>query len=269
MFKICKKNQEPIRPSMEHLLKKDYLKEGDFFSGDCSLKVFSKVEVSGRGNYHTATGHPDGIVFHYTASQSKAKGKNLIELGARNGLKYDCIDLQGRYFQAGEKNQWGYHAGKSSMIYQGKKVNGVSRFLRGIEVVNEGKLFGCDRKTKKRIILNNEKSIKNYLKDKHCFYAWFDFDSKGFLKDHVNPIHTGDVNIFLKNSDNVFAGVYKMFSKEASCELLTQNINAKIEYIVSHDEVSKGKTDIGGCLGYSIQNFRELLTKKRKKKNEE
>jgi len=214
-----------------------------------------------RGKYLTNSGFPDGLVIHYTAG--RGNGLSNSEYARKQGLSYLVLDKDGTLWQGAPLDQWGYHAGKSSMKYKNRTVTSVSKYLIGVEVISAGMLFGA--KNGKRIDFSSNPSlIDNYDGQ---LYGWWAFHSNGILKPHQLPATPGSIVKYTEKKGNIKPGFYEKYTSE-QMEGLYQlvywlkgvNPDFSFDYILGHDEVSPDrKSDPGGSLGMSMANFRKSL----------
>jgi N-acetyl-anhydromuramyl-L-alanine amidase AmpD len=202
-----------------------------------------KVVKSAKGEYPKK--YPEGLVVHFTAGRYKDGIKNAIDSIKSSPYFYMAMGTDGKVVQANPLNQWGHHAGQSSWIIEGKKVDGVSNRLVGLEMCNPGRL---DK-------VNGE------------YFTWF---------DKKNPIPSKEVRVISADDDNIQKGFYVPYTKEQEQGLIDfcmwlklNNPNVfNFDYVLGHDEVAgkKGigfsrKNDPGGALSMNMTEFRELLKK--------
>lgn len=176
-------------------------------------------EMPARGDYEN--GYPIGAVIHYTASGSSLYD---IDHGIKHGLCYWLIAEDGTVFQTAPLNKWGYHAGPSSHPKIGENL---SSKLLGIEVDCPGKL------------------VRGPL----GWRTWYGT----YIRDE-------DVNVVGGEGFARFAS-----KQTAALErlLIWLKINNPLVFsfdnVVGHQEVSKGKSDPGGSLGWEMPCYREHL----------
>lgn len=201
-------------------------------------------------------GYPEGAVIHFTAGgfRSKDNATGILQYGKSMGYGYMALDTDGTLHQWQDLRTSDSHAGVSSWVINGEKVDGVSSRLVGIEICNPGRL---------------ELYQGNY-------YAWFDLtkDKAGKIISARNPIKPKECRISTQNNDNILAGAYLPFTKEQESELirlmlwLKQNNPSVFSFnnVVGHDEVSgpKGigywrKNDPGRALSMTMTEFRNKL----------
>lgn len=241
--------KEPI-PELKPTLSSEEKEEPSlWYPNRIKNKELEGLHMKTRGYYNG--GFPRGAVIHYTAGRSRNRemggSRNALtrfEQGMRE-VRYACsqpycfflIDRDGNVFQQFPLDRWGYHAGKSSFpgLY-----GRVSNELVGIEVMCAGRV---------------EQTL-----DGHC-KAWFTDVHKGdnqFSMDECEYWH---------KTDNVKEGHYHKFSdqqKAALADLVLwmdkQSSRFFIEYVLGHDEVSSDrKSDPGGSLGMTMDDFRDML----------
>lgn len=193
-------------------------------------------------------GYPEGCVVHFTAGRYEngfENAKSSCAYGATQGFLYMCMGTDGKIAQPNNLSEWGYHAGESAWVIDGKKVKSVSNRFVGMEINNPG-----------RLTLKNGK-----------YYTYYDTAFK-------NPIDPKNVRVIVKDDDNIQAGAYLPYTKEQEKSLveflLWMKFNNpevfKFENVVGHDECAgvKGigyarKNDPGGALSMTMTKFRALL----------
>ena len=176
-------------------------------------------EMPTQGKYEN--GYPLGAVIHYTASGSSLYD---IDHGIKNNYCYWLIAEDGTVFQTAPLSRWGYHAGKSSHPLLGESL---SSKLLGIEVDCPGKL----------------------QRGPHGWRTWYG----SYVRDEKVVLVDGH-------------GYHKFTpSQMLSLErvLLWLKLNNPLVFnfdnVVGHSEISPRKSDPGGCLGMTLDGFRENL----------
>lgn len=211
-----------------------------------------------KGTYEN--NYPVGAIVHFTAGHYSEGVKNAINTISDSPYFFCAIGTDGKFVQVNPLNEWGYHAGESSWVINGKKRSGVSNWLVGIEMNNPGML------TKK-----NGK-----------FYTYWD-------EKFEKPLDSKLVRVFDKDKDNIQAGYYLPYTKEQESGLIEFLLWAKrnnpdvfsFDYVLGHDEVAgnltyadsaKGyginrdrKNDPGGALSMTMPEFRKFLNAEYKK----
>jgi len=210
-------------------------------------KILKDVVKSAKGNY--AKNYPEGLVVHFTAGRYKEGQKNAIDSIKSSPYFYLAMGTDGQIVQANPLNQWGYHAGDSAWVIDGKKVTGLSNRLVGLEICNPGRLE----------------------KIKGEYFTWF---------DKKNPVPSKEVRYAEKDNDNIQAGFYVPYSKEQEKGLIDFCLWLKLnnpevfsfDLVLGHDEISgkKGigynrKNDPGAALSMTMTDLRELLKKEYEK----
>lgn len=259
--------EEPDRPSKSEVVKL-YKDKPTQFDRWVDWAIDGPAQKR-RGKYHTKTGFADGLILHYAAGRSNAVG--TMKWGARQGYNFMCIDKNGDLYQGAPLDQWGYHAGRSSMIYKGKRITSVSKILCGVETCNAGMLYGVVNG--KKYHLNSKERIESY---RGRYHPWWNFSKSGAFRGG-SPIPTQNVRFVKEKKDNRKVGAYEKFTPEQeetfirlALWLLEVNPDSRVEYVLGHDEVSPTrKQDPGGSLSMSMRELRgEILRRhnlKRKK----
>lgn len=195
------------------------------------------LKKSAKGQYPMK--YPYGAVVHFTAGHYTRGVQNAISSIESSPYFFCCLGTDGQLVQANPFNQWGYHAGKSAWIINGKKQSGVSNLLVGIEINNPGRLDKVNGK----------------------YYTWYD-------KARKNPLDPKSVRVIDKDDANIQAGYYLPYTKEQESALVELFLWMKannpdvfnFDYVLGHDEVApKRKSDPGGALSMTMPKFRQLL----------
>jgi N-acetyl-anhydromuramyl-L-alanine amidase AmpD len=173
---------------------------------------------------------PEGAIIHYTGS-SNIHG--TFKSAFDNDYCFYLIDKDGSVYQRFKSFEWGFHAGQSTCPLTKRKY--VHRFYAGIELESYGKLI----------------------------------EDKGIYKTSFGrKVEDKLVRRIVKDDDRHREGAWEKFTKaqETSLiQLLTWLYNSnpnvfKMDQVFAHHEVSPGrKVDVGGCLSYSMDKFRDLL----------
>lgn len=253
---------EPQRPSRQEYKKGAKFDRWIDYARDKKDNGERIASMPRRGKYKTRTGFPDGLIIHYTAGNET--GPSLASYAKSQGYSFLILDTKGVLWQGAPLDQWGYHAGISSMTYKGKKVSSASKYCVGVEVICRGLLFGIDANNKKIDFSAKPGLIADY---DGPLYGWSSFYKSLKLKPNQLPVPYPMTKKFPKSVGNIRAGIYQLYT-EAQHEGLLQliqwlqgvNPDFNIDYVLGHDEVSPGrKTDPGGSLGQSMNEFRSTL----------
>jgi len=212
------------------------------------------LKKKGRGSYSSESGLSVGSIVHYTAGNYKKGLQNAISSIEGSPYYFHCIATDGSFVQANPLNQWGHHAGESSWVINGKRVDGVSDYLDGIEMNNPGILTKIGSK----------------------YYAYYDLKS---------PIPDDQVRVITKDKHNVQKAAYMKYTSAQEKTLIEYLLwrkfndpeNYNFDYVLGHDEVAgntveddekKGyglardrKNDPGGALSMTMPELRSLLKK--------
>lgn len=211
--------------------------------------ILKGVTKSAKGTY--PKGYPEGLVVHFTAGQYTHGIKDATDSISSSPYFYMAVGTDGKIVQSNPLNQWGYHAGESAWVIEGKKVSGLSNRLVGLEICNPGRLE----------LINGK------------YYTWF---------DKKTPIDPKLVRIAKADNDNIQKGAYLPYSKEQEQALIELCLWLKMnnpevfnfDLVLGHDEISgkKGigynrKNDPGAALSMTMTELRELLKKEYEKLN--
>lgn len=169
-----------------------------------------------------------GLVIHYPVwFREPEKVTQLNEMCIDNRHSYMICDGNGQMYQGAPMDEWGWHTGQAR--WRGLKSPLSAQFL-GVEVCSWGHYEQLSP------------SIKRYV-------------DKSLLVD------------LEKSRDNAPAGRYEKFSEKqiqsimSLCFWLKDNFpEFEFDNVVAHSEISPGrKPDPGGCLPWSMDNFRDRL----------
>lgn len=206
------------------------------------------LKKSAKGEYPKQ--YPNGAIVHFTAGHYEGGVDKAIDTIEDSPYFFCCIGIDGKFVQVNPFNQWGYHAGESAWIVDGKKRTSVSNLFVGIEMNNPGRL----------------------VKKGDKYYAYYD-------TKFTKPIE--NVRIIKENKDNILAGAYMPYTKEQEAGLVEALLFMKannpdvfnFDYVLGHDEVAgpKGigkwrKNDPGGALSMTMTEFRAYLKAEYKKR---
>ena len=195
------------------------------------------AKMPSRGKF--AKGYPYGLIVHFNAGRNSATG--TIDYGRTQGYNYLGMDREGQIYQPNPLNEWGYHAGTSSMKLNGKTVSSVSQYLIGIEICSAGRV---------------EKLSKPEGDKK--FKSWF---GEKYTEEEIR---------YSGKKDNIQAGYYHKYTQKqedaliAFCLWLKRNNPDVFSFdnVLGHDEVAPTrKNDPGAALSMSMPELRELLKK--------
>lgn len=174
--------------------------------------------------------YPKGLVVHFNAGWHKPSA--TIDGGIKNGYLYDAMGPDGVIRQANPLSDWGWHTGGGAWRGpDGKTYFGMHRYCRGVEITSAGKLD------------SNKKS-------------WFGFrvpDEKCRFVEKRGSIREG--------------GFYEAYTKEQEKSLINYCLWLKwnnpeifdFDWVIGHEECSTQKTDPGGALSMTMQEFRAML----------
>ena len=184
-------------------------------------RVDKEMPTQGYYGETFSNSYPKGAVIHYTAS-----GASLYDIdhGIKNNLCYWLIAEDGTVFQTAPLNRWGWHAGKSKHPKLGESL---SSKLLGIEVDCPGKLQRGPR-------------------------GWRTWYGKYVPDELVNVVHGEGFYRFTAAQQHALERVLIWLK-------INDPLTFDLEYVVGHEEISSAKSDPGGSLGMSLDDFRGLL----------
>jgi hypothetical protein len=188
-----------------------------------------------RGAY--SSGYPKGLVVHWTAGHRNGLTSGLSVMRSAGHL-YLMIDQDGNLGQTNPLDEWGYHAGESSL----PGLSGtVSQHLAGVEIQAAGEVTPHDG----------------------GYYPWWDKkkDSKGnYTGPHQflsrNRIPAEEV-VYSAKKANIAAGYYHIYTEKQIVTLrklvawlhLNNPSVFSLDRVVGHDEVSpERKVDPGASI---------------------
>lgn len=181
-----------------------------------------------KGEYTTK--FPRGAVVHFTAGPSAA---SALEWARTQSHCYLLLDRDGTLYQGAPLNRWGSHCGESEWPGLGRNLNDK---LVGIEMVSAG-LLGPPNAAGE-------------------FSTWY---GKCIPANQTRTVVA---------EANRKAGTYQAYSDTQEAELRklllwmkdTAPYTFSFNYVVGHDEISKGrKSDPGGALGVVMPSLRNEL----------
>lgn len=191
--------------------------------------VVKGTKYKTHGKYRTKTRNAKGLVVHYTVSGGSSNSAvSILKYLARKGYGAMVLDEDGTIYVPENFNfqtDVAWHAGKSAY----KDLNGMSRYLMGMEICNWGRLT---KSSKKRV-------------------------TKMRASEGVANVVAGEYEPYTAAQEEALID-FCLWQKQVNPEF-------DFDFVVGHDEVCvpKGrKTDPGASLSMTMPKFRLLLRSK-------